>query len=129
MATQDDEPTAGELWRVIRRVEESMKEVRGELRDGITELRSELREVVSVLRGEATSRALLTHRVEQLEAGHADQETRLRLAMDDLAARKKEAQEEQKAAERERRVNRWIMTALSALAIGVTLVFNLLKGS
>ncbi|MEU6713034.1 hypothetical protein ABZ897_16250 [Nonomuraea sp. NPDC046802] len=104
----DQEPTTGELSRLIQRVE-----------GRIGDLSLEIRELAAEWRAQIAAHALLGQRVGHLETSQADQETRLRLVEQDLAGRKE-------AAEKSRRANMWIATAITVAGLVVTLVFNLL---
>lgn len=105
----ENEPTTGELSRLIQRVEGT-----------IAELRTEIRELAAEWRAQIAAGALLTQRVGQLETSQKDQEDRLRLVEQDLAGRKE-------AAEKSRKVNMWIATAISLVGLTAGVVFDLVK--
>ncbi|TMR93283.1 hypothetical protein [Nonomuraea basaltis] len=104
----DQEPTTGELSRLIQRVE-----------GRIGDLSLEIRELAAEWRSQIAAGALLSQRVGQLESSQGDQEARLRLVEQDLAGRKE-------SAEKSRRTNMWIATGITICGLIITLVFNLL---
>lgn len=108
MADNGQEPTTGELSRLIQRVE-----------GRIGELSLEIRDLAAEWRAQIAAGALLNQRVGHLESSRGDQEARLRLVEQDLAGRKE-------SAEKSKRTNMWIATAITVAGLIVTLVFNLL---
>jgi hypothetical protein len=110
MAESGQEPTTGELSRLIQRVE-----------GRIGELSLEIRELAAEWRAQIAAGALLNQRVGHLESSQSDQEARLRLVEQDLAGRKE-------SAEKSKRANMWIATAIAAAGLILGQVVNLIGG-
>ncbi|MFI6900261.1 hypothetical protein ACIBKY_03315 [Nonomuraea sp. NPDC050394] len=104
----EQEPTTGELSRLIQRVE-----------GRIDALGTEIRDLAAEWRGQIASGALVSQRVGQLESSQSDQESRLRLVEQDLSGRRE-------AAEKSRRANMWIATGITVCGLIITLIFNLM---
>ncbi|MEV0996779.1 hypothetical protein [Nonomuraea sp. NPDC050202] len=103
----EQEPTTGELSRLIQRVE-----------GRIDALSLEIRELATEWRAQIAAQALLGQRVGHLEGSQADQEARLRLVEQDLAGRKE-------SAEKSRRTNMWIATGIAATGLFLSQVLDL----
>ncbi|MGW0485782.1 hypothetical protein [Nonomuraea sp. NPDC003214] len=106
----EQEPTTGELSRLIKRVEGT-----------IGELRAEFREVAAEWRAQIAAAALIAQRVTQLESSQKDQEDRLRLVETDLAGRKENA-------EKSKRTNMWISTVIAVAGVATGVVIKLMGG-
>ncbi|MFI6637197.1 hypothetical protein ACIBI7_50650 [Nonomuraea fuscirosea] len=104
----EQEPTTGELSRLIQRVE-----------GRIDALGLEIRELAAEWRAQIAGVALLNQRVGHLETSQDDQEARLRLVEQDLAGRKE-------SAEKSRRNNMWIATGIAAAGLVLNQVFDLI---